>query len=305
MKRFAFAALLTGSLLAQLSIPPPILNNEGVEAMLKQGVPAAIIVQAIMNSQEAQFLVNSYEFGRLTEAGAANLAAEQILDAMHQRMIHPPQRPQVIYATQTAPAPQNEFIPQPQNIEPSQAPMAQPSPINYGPVPQPAPIPSWPIQPGQQDPYGYPSQPAQPAPGPAFRPPGHSIYIEPNEGFESYVSAAIIKKKVNIAIVTDPNLAEFVLLSAPVKSKEESGLSKIARCAYAYCLGINGSQTASIQLIQTINNQIVWAYSVRKGGSNNYQSSAEAIAKHLKEFIPTASLKTIPAAKSSQPRAQP
>jgi hypothetical protein len=33
------------------------------------------------------------------------------------------------------------------------------------------------------------------------------------------------------------------------------------------------------------NEEMAWAYNVRKLGAHNYQSSAEAIAKHLKSFL--------------------
>jgi hypothetical protein len=43
----------------------------------------------------------------------------------------------------------------------------------------------------------------------------------------------------------------------------------------------------SVQLIETTSTKMVWAYSVNKqrGGSKDEQSMAEAVAKHLKEFV--------------------
>jgi hypothetical protein len=112
------------------------------------------------------------------------------------------------------------------------------------------------------------------------------IYIDPQGGFESYISAAFFKKHVPAAIANDKQSATLVLRSGAFATQEEkSGLGKLARCAYALCIGIDGSQTVSVQLTDATTNQIVWAYSVRKVGSVNYQSSAEAIAKHLKEFL--------------------
>jgi hypothetical protein len=42
-----------------------------------------------------------------------------------------------------------------------------------------------------------------------------------------------------------------------------------------------------VQLIEASSTKVIWAYSVnkQKGGSKNSQSMAEAIAKHLKEFV--------------------
>lgn len=47
--------------------------------------------------------------------------------------------------------------------------------------------------------------------------------------------------------------------------------------------GIEESQTASVSLIDAKTKAIVWAYNVKKGGSSNFHSSAEACAKHLKK----------------------
>jgi hypothetical protein len=112
------------------------------------------------------------------------------------------------------------------------------------------------------------------------------IYIEPQNGFESYITAAFFKKDVPASVVTDKSSATLILQSGiPAIQEERSGLGKLARCAYALCVGIDGSQSVSIEVIDSASSQIVWAYNVRKQGAVNYQSSAEAIAKHLKEFL--------------------
>jgi len=74
------------------------------------------------------------------------------------------------------------------------------------------------------------------------------------------------------------------MLVNSVVRNPESGLGKIARCAFLYCIGIEGNQTATVELLNS-RNEMVWAYNVRKMGANNFQSSAEAIAKHLLQFI--------------------
>jgi len=109
------------------------------------------------------------------------------------------------------------------------------------------------------------------------------IYIEPQDGFDSYIAAAIIKKHVPATITQNRAEAKYVLTSA-VLSKEESTGSKIIRCLTAYCIGIDGRNTATVQLLND-KKEVSWAYNVRKGGASNYQSSAEAIAKHLKSFL--------------------
>ena len=110
------------------------------------------------------------------------------------------------------------------------------------------------------------------------------IFIEPQGGFESYISAAIVKKHVPAVATTDKDDATFFLTSV-VQSKEESTGGKIARCLFAYCIGMEGTQTATVQLVNAKTKEVGWAYNVRKASAGAYQSTAEAIAKHLKKFL--------------------
>src|SRR4029077_1355570 len=120
--------------------------------------------------------------------------------------------------------------------------------------------------------------------------PKPTVYVEPQQGFETYIAAAIAKKGVPVDVVTEKSKAAYILRSAPVEVKSESTGGKIARCLFAYCAGIEDKGNVSVQLIETGSTKVVWAYSVNKqrGGSKNQQSMAEAIAKHFKEFLPTA-----------------
>jgi hypothetical protein len=112
------------------------------------------------------------------------------------------------------------------------------------------------------------------------------IFIEPQNGFETHIEAAFFKKHVPATVENVQENATLVLRSGPIQTQEEkSGLGKLARSAYALCVGIDGSQTVSVQLVDPATNKTVWAYSVRKPRAENFQSSAEAIAKHLKEFL--------------------
>jgi len=113
---------------------------------------------------------------------------------------------------------------------------------------------------------------------------GAKVYIEPQDGFESYISAAVIKKHVPIVVTMDTGIAEFSLTSSVI-SKEESTGGKIVRCLFAYCAGAEGTQTVTVRLINNTSGEVVWAYNVIKPGAHLYQSTAEAIAKHLKKFF--------------------
>ena len=114
-----------------------------------------------------------------------------------------------------------------------------------------------------------------------------TVYIEPQNGFETYIAAAMTKKNVPADVVTDKSKATYILKAAPVEIKQESTGGKIARCLFAYCAGIEDKGNVSVQLIETSSSKMLWAYSVNKqrGGSKNQQSMAEAIAKHLKEHL--------------------
>jgi hypothetical protein len=114
-----------------------------------------------------------------------------------------------------------------------------------------------------------------------------TVYIEPQQGFETYLAAAMSKKNVPVDVVTDQTKATYVLKSAPVEVKSESTGGKIARCLFAYCAGIEDKGNVSVQLTETSSTKMLWAYSVNKqrGGGKNQQSMAEAVAKHFKEFL--------------------
>lgn len=110
------------------------------------------------------------------------------------------------------------------------------------------------------------------------------IFIDAQANFASALTAAMIKKKVPATVVEEKTGAEYVLQSADVNSKDESGAGKIARCMFLDCIGMNGYSAVSVKLIRASDSAVVWAYQVRKSvsGPVGIQSLSEAIAKHLK-----------------------
>lgn len=113
---------------------------------------------------------------------------------------------------------------------------------------------------------------------------GAKIYINPEQGYGSYIAAAMINKKVPAVLTTSREEADYELISV-VQVKEETTGSKIARCIFMYCIGVAGTQNASVQLIDIKTGNIVWAYNVGKYGAQTYQSTSESIAKHLKGYL--------------------
>ena len=114
-----------------------------------------------------------------------------------------------------------------------------------------------------------------------------TIYVAADGGCETNIAAAIQKKQVPATVVTREEDARYILRPTAVEIHKESGASKIARCAFAYCAGISDSGDVSVELIDRDSARVVWAYEVTKQRAAwNRQSMAEAIAKHLrKEFF--------------------
>ena len=109
---------------------------------------------------------------------------------------------------------------------------------------------------------------------------GSRIFIAPIEGgFDTFLTAAIIKKQVPVVIVTDRAKADY----------EISGIANTERAGWAKMLfmGVdNSNELASVKVVELKNNEVVYGYSVHKGNSyKGKQSAAEACAKHLKQKI--------------------
>jgi hypothetical protein len=110
-----------------------------------------------------------------------------------------------------------------------------------------------------------------------------SIYVLPSDdGFQTYIVAAILKKRVPANVVDREELATLTLRATSVEVHKESTGSKVVKCLFAYCADINDKANTSVQLVD-MEGRIVWSYSVNKArGQKNRQSLAEAIATHLK-----------------------
>lgn len=113
--------------------------------------------------------------------------------------------------------------------------------------------------------------------GPVHIPLNAHVYIEPMDGFENYLAAAILKKHTPIIIVDDKTKAEFIV----------SGASHVDKAGWAKTIFISGAPQAGASItIKTNQGELAWAYSVDKfNAARASQSTAEACAKHLKSFI--------------------
>lgn len=99
--------------------------------------------------------------------------------------------------------------------------------------------------------------------------------------FSAAIAAALIKKKVPVIVVTDPERADF-LVRHTSSAKEESTGTKIAMIAITGSLWGSSRFDASIMVIDKASTGVVFSYNVKKG---NFQSAAEAFAKHLNKHI--------------------
>jgi hypothetical protein len=122
--------------------------------------------------------------------------------------------------------------------------------------------------------------PPGPAPTATVKvPSGSKIYVAPMGGFESYIVAGIMKKKVPVSIVADRDKADFEIKGTAESQK--AGWAKIM-----FTGNDSTNEEASINVTQIKTGAIVFAYSVHKGSSvRGKQSAGEAIGKHLNEAI--------------------
>ncbi len=142
---------------------------------------------------------------------------------------------------------------------------------------------------------------------------GATVYIEPMGGYETYLSAAIVKKHVPLVVVIDKDKAVYIIHStinhvqpnqsqpgvvinnsntirdgeSPNQDAFDSGFasgqaSAARRAAYKASLGYS---TASIAVIDPQSSQVLFSFSAAKDGKNQLQNTAEDYAKHLKDFI--------------------
>lgn len=111
-------------------------------------------------------------------------------------------------------------------------------------------------------------------------PSGAKVFIAPMpNGFETYLKAAIEKKKVPVVVVDDKSAAQFQISGA--SQSQKAGAAKIILMG-----NWHSTEDASIQIANLATGEVVFAYSVHEQSSTHgRQSAAESCAKHLKEKI--------------------
>jgi hypothetical protein len=111
-------------------------------------------------------------------------------------------------------------------------------------------------------------------------PAGSKVFIaQIAGGYENFIAAGILKKKVPVVLVADRSKADY----------EVSGVSQSEKANWAKMLFAKSAasgEEASVQVVDLKSGEVVFAYSVHKANSaRGKQSTGEACAKHLKEKI--------------------
>jgi len=118
------------------------------------------------------------------------------------------------------------------------------------------------------------------------------VYIAPSEtvdasnardkakhvDFGASLAAAIMKKDVQVVVVTDQSKSQWTIKSISSQREDTTG-TKIAKLAFGGGGGFTKFE-GSIQVIDNASSGVLFAYNVKKG---NFQSAAEAFAKHFKD----------------------
>ncbi len=110
-------------------------------------------------------------------------------------------------------------------------------------------------------------------------PAGSKVFVAPMNGFETYLKAALEKKKVPIQLVEQKDQAEYEITGS--SESQKAGAAK-----KVIMLDWHSREQASFKVTNLKSGEVVFAYSVVKPSSaHGKQSTAEACAKHLKEKI--------------------
>ncbi|PYS00458.1 MAG: hypothetical protein DMG16_15450 [Acidobacteria bacterium] len=97
--------------------------------------------------------------------------------------------------------------------------------------------------------------------------------------FGSAITAALLKKEVPVAVVTDKSKANWTIQSVSSQREDSTG-TKVAKIVAFGAFAGNFTQfSGTIQVVDNETSAVLYGYNVKK---SNFQSAAEAFAKHFK-----------------------
>jgi hypothetical protein len=265
-------ALISIRMVGQERLP---LNDQRIVDLVSMGVSQTEIIRIISSAQKFDFDLRPISTAAMLNAGVS----EDVIKAMAAktngqpivRAVTPPSGAPLRASQATVAAAQK--TPTVHVVHSVQENFSQP-PVNVsvatGPVAAAA-APAVPVVP--------PATAPRNAIGRSQITPNARLFIEPNEGFDTFLVAALDRKHVPLAVVADESQAEYVVQSA--NDSQKAGWARVI------ALGQTGSnEEASVRIVRVASGEVVWAYAVHKRNSfHGKQSSAEACAKHLKEIV--------------------
>jgi len=96
--------------------------------------------------------------------------------------------------------------------------------------------------------------------------------------FGSAIAAALMKKQVPVSVVTDSTKAQWTIKTVSSQKDDTTG-TKVAKMLLMGSTNFTKFE-GTIQVIDNESSAVLYAYNVKKG---NFQSAAEAFAKHFKD----------------------
>jgi hypothetical protein len=113
--------------------------------------------------------------------------------------------------------------------------------------------------------------------GPTKIPAGSNVFVDSNNGFDTFILAAFQNKHVLVNLVSSADKADYILDSSLFHTGEFVATPKYAT---------TGRTSEAAFKLTAKSGDIIWAYAVTKGiFSRGKQSVAEACAKHLKDIV--------------------
>lgn len=95
--------------------------------------------------------------------------------------------------------------------------------------------------------------------------------------FGSAIAAALVKKKVPVVVVTDSGKAQWTIKSVSSQREDTTG-TKVTKMIFGR--SDFSKFEGTFQVIDNESSAVLYAYNVKKG---NFQSAAEAFAKHFRD----------------------
>ncbi|HEY2921582.1 MAG TPA: hypothetical protein VGK77_21560 [Candidatus Binatia bacterium] len=99
--------------------------------------------------------------------------------------------------------------------------------------------------------------------------------------FGSALSAALVKKNIPVTVVTDKGKSNWTIQSVSSQKEDSTGTKVTKIIAFGAFAGSFTKFEGTIRVVDNETSAVLFAYNIKK---SNFQSAAEAFAKHFKRF---------------------